>query len=170
MERLLLDGGDLDSMDRSLLEYNGPNHPGFGSSMNGSNTITPSGTPITSPTSYKSSENGPHGEIMLSPSDVTNQIMKRDLVVRFTEEKSASAVSQVKSSIAQKKAPSIPSSLKVAVGHNEASLENGSNNASFDGDANSEADPGSAQGKTGISILQCSEYYWSDLAILKMSV
>eukprot|EP00094_Tigriopus_californicus_P002193 TCALIF_02116-PA protein Name:"Protein of unknown function" AED:0.07 eAED:0.07 QI:0/0.33/0/0.5/0.66/0.75/4/0/263 len=145
VERLLLDGGDLDSMDRSLLEYNGPNHPGLGSSMNGSNTITPTGTPITSPTSFKSSENGPHGEIMLSPSDVTNQIMKRDLVVRFTEEKSASAIAQVKSSIAQKKAPLKCSTLKIGVGHNELSYENGSNNASFDGDANSEAEPGSAQ-------------------------
>lgn len=123
MERLLTDGGDLDSMDRSLLDYNGINNgvncskPGNGTvtspmsdlnvsligngngsangagGMNGSTTngvVTPTVTPtLTSPTSYKSSENGPPAPA-LSPTAVTTQMMnKRDIVVRFTEDRNS---------------------------------------------------------------------------------
>ena len=118
MERLLTDGGDLDSMDRSLLDYNGVNSKpvngtvtspmsdlnvsllgnGNGSAnggMNGSTTngngVTPTATPtLTSPTSYKSSENGPPAPAALSPTAVTTQMMnKRDIVVRFTEDRNS---------------------------------------------------------------------------------
>ena len=130
MEKLLRDGGDLDSMDRSLLDYNGQkqqaqlqahlnsmqnNHSfqsplpppalmdslpsctsppplnGNGSSGNGAlATPTNVGTPICSPTSYISDNGAAVGDFLpggggVSPTTVTNQIMKREMVVRFTE-------------------------------------------------------------------------------------
>ena len=117
MEKLLRDGGDLDSMDRSLLDYNGkhriivnnsnslvaaaamqqqqqpqqqqqlspqavsspvssPQPPVNGNG--GSGILSPAA--VISPTSFMSDS----GEFISSAS-VANQILKRDMVVRFTE-------------------------------------------------------------------------------------
>ena len=119
MERLLRDGGDLDSMDRSLLDYNGANTNGSGVT-GGAGTVVSSSTGMsatgvcasspgenggigmprppstasaTSPnggvTSPTASHNGRCEVVVNSPQGNGNDCVKRDLVVRFTEQKNA---------------------------------------------------------------------------------
>ena len=124
MEQLLRDGGDLDSMDRSLLDYNAMksvnavkcgNSPGNGMQItsptamvssqlpppiqqvsNHSSSFNPALTPVTPPVSPCSPLPPPpllqgNGQGNLT-SDLlmdAGNVVKKDLVVRFTEEQNA---------------------------------------------------------------------------------
>ena len=133
MDQLLRDGGDLDSMDRSLLDYNAlksANAVKYGMPPVSNATTNGNGIPITSPTGLVSSQVGipppqpsnhsSNRNSVLSPStppvspcsplpppphmiqdgahsgdlvgdllsDVTS-VVKKDLVVRFTEQQNA---------------------------------------------------------------------------------
>jgi hypothetical protein len=114
MERLLRDGGDLDSMDRSLLDYN-PAASGASRavsavpenskvSMNNGSITSPTSPPplsgagltassnggmaaecATSPMSYRSAASESAGQ----HDDMAMQILKKDMVVRFDEERTS---------------------------------------------------------------------------------
>lgn len=142
MERLLRDGGDLDSMDRSLLDYGATSNnlirpggagtkvssampsgynspPSVGNNGNGSLNRTPSATPVTSPTSYKS-ENG--GEVIVSPQQanisLADGVNKREVMVHYTE-KSNKSSSVVQSAV-----------VSGGGGHDDANGANKSTNGS----------------------------------------
>ena len=94
MERLLRDGGDLDSMDRSLLDYsavvsNKVNSGSGGNMHNGGSDGAGTPTPevATSPTAAAS-----------KPVVVNKSAAKRDMVVRFTDNKSNNVMSALATS------------------------------------------------------------------------
>ena len=117
MERLLRDGGDLDSMDRSLLDYNpsssSPSVPANCAAANGKAAMNNGSIAATSPTLPPPQpqlpslngdggggvgdqaamapppydEDGAGGCVHATPSAPPGQLAKKDLVVRFDGEK-----------------------------------------------------------------------------------
>ena len=95
MEQLLRDGGDLDSMDRSLLDYgamrNAQVKNGQPMSPTGGATLPPppSGVVNASPCTPPVSPASPCED--LSASNGNSSLIKKDLVVRFTEQQNCVA-------------------------------------------------------------------------------
>ena len=94
MEHLLRDGGDLDSMDRSLLDYNHKNNPIV--TQNGQNGGQESPPLPAPPTQYNDkaainvSPATPLPTPISSPEGVAVMpVIKRDLVVRFTDKQNS---------------------------------------------------------------------------------
>ena len=94
MEHLLRDGGDLDSMDRSLLDYNHKNNPIIATQNGNGGAESP---PLPAPpTQYNDkaainvSPATPLPTPISSPEGVTVMpVIKRDLVVRFTDKQNS---------------------------------------------------------------------------------
>ena len=106
MEHLLRDGGDLDSMDRSLLDYNHSKNPIIAQNGNGQES-----PPLPAPpTQYNDkaainvSPATPLPTPISSPEGVTVMpVIKRDLVVRFTEQQNSVRCEMASSSGAAKR-------------------------------------------------------------------
>lgn len=83
MERLLSDGGDLDSMDRSLLDYGGgnikPSYCANNKIMTDTNGTNSASAPLKDNGAESSSPPPPP-----TISIIQNEVTKHDLVVRFT--------------------------------------------------------------------------------------
>ena len=90
MEHLLRDGGDLDSMDRSLLDYNHKNNPIITQNGQESPPLPAPPTQYNDKAAINVSPATPLPTPISSPEGVTVMPMiKRDLVVRFTEQQNS---------------------------------------------------------------------------------